>query len=132
MDRLAVVFKALSDETRLRIVNLLFTSGELCVCDIERVMGCTQTKVSWHLAYLRKAQLVDGRRRGLWMLCSIAHPRNPEQAEILGFLASLLRSNDLARADAERLAREIRNGCCSTFTIIKPGSIPATLLLEKT
>ncbi len=84
MEELAVVFKALSDESRLRIINLLFYSGELCVCDIERVMGATQTKVSRHLAYLRKVGLVDDRRQGLWMLYSIAKPKNRRAQEDYG------------------------------------------------
>ena len=90
MKSFAIVFKALSDIARLRIINLLFHSGELCVCDIEVVMGFTQTKVSRHLAYLRKAGLVDDRKKGLWMLYSIAKPRNEEQQRMLDFLADLL------------------------------------------
>lgn len=131
MKSFATVFKALSDDSRLRIINLLFHSGELCVCDIEEVMGFTQTKVSRHLAYLRKARLVDDRRQGLWMLYSIAKPRNAEQKTILDFLAGLLNSNDVARRDAERLASRIRKGCCATYSVVKPRSIPAMLELNK-
>jgi len=125
MKSFASVFKALSDESRLRIISLLFNSGELCVCDIEDVMGCTQTKVSRHLAYLRKAGLVDDRRQGLWMLYSIAKPKNEEQKKTLDFLASVLRANDVARKDAERLAGRIRKGCCATYAVVKPGIRPA-------
>ena len=131
MKPFAAVFKALSDESRLRIINLLFYSGELCVCDIEQVMGFTQTKVSRHLAYLRKAGLVDDRKKGLWMLYSIAKPRNEEQRKILDFISSILNSNDVARRDAERLASRIRKGCCATYSVVKPGSIPAILELNK-
>jgi ArsR family transcriptional regulator, arsenate/arsenite/antimonite-responsive transcriptional repressor len=131
MKSFAPVFKALSDDSRLRIINLLFYSGELCVCDIEEVMGFTQTKVSRHLAYLRKAGLVDDRKQGLWMLYSIAKPRNEEQRKILEFLSSLLKSNEVARKDAERLASRIKKGCCATYSVVKPGSIPAILELNK-
>jgi ArsR family transcriptional regulator, arsenate/arsenite/antimonite-responsive transcriptional repressor len=130
MKSFATVFKALSDDSRLRIINLLFFSGELCVCDIEDVMGFTQTKVSRHLAYLRKAGLVDDRKKGLWMLYSIAKPRDEEHKKILEFLSSLLKSNDVARRDAERLAGRIRKGCCATYAVVKPGSIPAILELN--
>jgi ArsR family transcriptional regulator, arsenate/arsenite/antimonite-responsive transcriptional repressor len=128
---LAGVFKALSDESRLRIMNLLYFSGELCVCDIEEVMGFTQTKVSRHLAYLRRAGLVDDRRKGLWMLYSIAKPRSQEQQKILTFLADLLQSNEVAQKDAKRLASQIRKGCCATYTVIKPRLNPAILELNK-
>ncbi len=131
MKSFAAVFKALSDDSRLRIINLLFYSGELCVCDIEEVMGFTQTKVSRHLAYLRKAGLVDDRKKGLWMLYSIAKPRNEEQKKVLDFLADLLRSDTVARRDAERLASRIRKGCCTTYSVVNPGSIPAIMELNK-
>jgi ArsR family transcriptional regulator len=129
MDTLTSVFKALSDESRLRIINLLLYSGELCVCDIERVMAFTQTKVSRHLAYLRRAGLVDDRRSGFWMLYSIAKPKNPEQEQILRVLAELLRENDVARRDAKRLAGDIRKGCCTTYSVVKPQ--PAVLVLNE-
>ena len=60
------MFRAFSDRTRLRILNLL-RPGELCVCDLVRVLGAPQPTVSRHLAYLRKAGLVTARRDGLWM-----------------------------------------------------------------
>ncbi|MGA9363953.1 MAG: metalloregulator ArsR/SmtB family transcription factor [Bacteroidota bacterium] len=130
MEELAVVFKALSDESRLRIINLLFYSGELCVCDIERVMGATQTKVSRHLAYLRKVGLVDDRRQGLWMLYSIAKPKNPEHKKIMDFLAALLQSNEVAQRDARRLASQIQRGCCATYSVVKKAAVPAILELN--
>ena len=120
MKSFAPVFKALSDDSRLRIINLLFYSGELCVCDIEEVMGFTQPKVSRHLAYLRKAGLVDDRKKGLWMLYSIAKPRNEGHRKVLDFLADILRSDAVARKDAERLASRIRKGCCTTYSVVKP------------
>ena len=131
MKSFAAVFKALSDESRLRIINLLYYSGELCVCDIEEVMGFTQTKVSRHLAYLRKAGLVDDRKQGLWMLYSIATPRNEEQKAVLDFLAGLLKSDPVARKDAQRLAGRIRNGCCASYSIKDAAPVPAILELTK-
>ena len=60
------VFRALSDPTRLRILNLLL-QGELCVCDIVNTLKVAQPFASRHLAYLKQAGLVDARREGLWM-----------------------------------------------------------------
>lgn len=59
------VFRALSDLTRLRILNLL-RGGELCVCDLIDVLDLPQSTVSRHLAYLRKTNLVTSRKEGLW------------------------------------------------------------------
>jgi ArsR family transcriptional regulator len=62
----ARIFKALSDETRLRILILLL-SGELCVCEIMTVLDLPQSTASRHLAYLRNAGWVLDRRQGIWM-----------------------------------------------------------------
>ena len=63
----ALIFKALSDETRLRIIGLLQTGGELCVCDLMAVLELPQSTVSRHLAYLRNCGLVNDQRKGVWM-----------------------------------------------------------------
>ena len=65
--------EALADETRLRILNLL-GEGELCVCDLMRVLKEPQSKVSRHLAYLRRAKLVEARQSGMWMYYRLAKP----------------------------------------------------------
>ena len=56
-------FKALADQTRLRILGLL-QAGEICVCDIHGSLGLPQPTVSRHLAYLRKSGLVATRKEG--------------------------------------------------------------------
>jgi ArsR family transcriptional regulator, arsenate/arsenite/antimonite-responsive transcriptional repressor len=66
MQNAACLFKALSEETRLRIMALL-AHGELCVCDLMAVLGLPQSTISRHLASLRHAGLVEGRRQGVWM-----------------------------------------------------------------
>jgi len=68
-----VVFEALADETRLRILNLL-AEGELCVCDLMRVLKEPQSKISRHLAYLRRSGLVESKRGGLWMYYGLSKP----------------------------------------------------------
>jgi ArsR family transcriptional regulator len=129
MKELATLFKALADESRLRILNLLIKSGELCVCDIEATTGFTQTKVSRHLAYLKEAGLVRDRRQGLWMLYSIARPRSEEQRHLLTYLKSTLDSQQGAKRDAKILAQNIRSGCCATFKVVKPRQLSTTLKL---
>jgi ArsR family transcriptional regulator len=89
MDRLASVFKALGDETRLSILALLLQHGELCVCDFEGALGITQSKSSRHLRYLLNAGLVQNRRQGQWMHYRIA---GKPDAATRAILASLRRS----------------------------------------
>jgi ArsR family transcriptional regulator, arsenate/arsenite/antimonite-responsive transcriptional repressor len=66
LKELTDLFKALSDETRLRILKLL-EGGELCVCDIMAALDKIQPKVSFHLGVLKKANLLKGTKRGKWM-----------------------------------------------------------------
>ena len=131
MDELAKIFKALSDESRLRILGLLFNSDDLCVCDIEPVTGFTQTKVSRHLAYLKHAGLVEDRRQGLWMLYRMAKPKTEGQKKLLDCVRSLVRANPAARKDAKLLAKNIQKGCCTTFATLKPRVVTATLELQQ-
>ena len=73
MSEAVQLFKALADETRLRILNLV-GHRELCVCQIVEALGLGQSKVSRHLAHLRNAGLVNDRREGLWMYYSLGQP----------------------------------------------------------
>ena len=73
MKKLERLFKAMSDETRLRILHLL-SHGELCVCELVEILGQLQTKVSRHLAYLKHAGWVVDRREGQWVFYALAEP----------------------------------------------------------
>ncbi len=90
MDTLTETFKALSDETRLRIMALLMENAELCVCDFVGALGETQSKISRHLRYLYHAGLVEDRREGLWMHYRISPDLGPEQAVIVAALAEAI------------------------------------------
>jgi len=65
MEDLLVVFKALSEEIRLRIIKLL-EGGELCVCDLVAALNMSQPKVSFHLNALKEAGLIKDRKQGKW------------------------------------------------------------------
>ena len=71
MKRLVDIFKALSDETRLRMVNLLY-ERELCVCDVMAVLQIPQAKASRHLIYLKNAGVVKDRKQAQWAHYSLA------------------------------------------------------------
>ncbi len=70
LTRLARWFYALSDETRLRVVELL-VGGERCVCELQAAIGATQSRLSFHLKVLRDAGLVNDRRAGRWVRYSL-------------------------------------------------------------
>jgi ArsR family transcriptional regulator len=65
-ERLAGLFKALADPTRVAIVNRLSAADEVCVCDLTAAFGLSQPTISHHLRILRDAGLVDSERRGTW------------------------------------------------------------------
>jgi len=67
---LITIYKALSDETRLKILKLL-EHGELCVCDIVAAFNTSQPKISFHLAILKEAGLITDRKEGKWSYYSI-------------------------------------------------------------
>ena len=70
MNELITIFKALSDETRLRIIKL-FEQGELCVCDITAALDMVQPKVSFHLSTLKDAGFIKDRKQGKWIHYSL-------------------------------------------------------------
>ena len=92
------LFKALSDETRLRIIILL-SEKELCVCQIEAALSLPQAKVSRHLAVLRYAGLVRDRRDGLWIYYSLTEPRNKVEENLFQCFRECLRKEKFFRAD---------------------------------
>ena len=127
MQDLARLFKAVADESRLRILNLLLSSGELCVCDIQRVLQATQTKVSRHLKYLKRAGFLRDRRMGLWILYSIPTPQGDQHRLILSCLSRAAALHPACQADIRKLREDITTGCCMTFTTIRPAAMPSHL-----
>ena len=86
MKKIVDILKALSDETRLRIINLLYVK-ELCVCDIFETLKISQTKASRHLRYLKNAGLVVDRKHAQWAYYSMLKNRD------ISFLDILIREN---------------------------------------
>ena len=70
MQNLTQIFKALSDETRLRILSLM-KEGEICVCDIAETLNMTQPNISFHLSMLKESGLIKDRRNGRWIHYSL-------------------------------------------------------------
>ena len=103
MKTTAQIFKALSDETRLRIITLLLGGEELCVCDIMAALDLPQSTVSRHLSYLRNTGLVDDRRQGIWMYYRINKEGITLAADLFNLLVAMLFESDQAVGDLYRL-----------------------------
>ena len=103
---LETTFKALADTTRLRILGLLL-AGEVCVCDIHDSLGLPQPKVSRHLAYLRRAGLVEGRRDGLWVHYRLATLADPVMQALLDAVGHAIGHLASGAKDRTRLAARV-------------------------
>jgi len=103
MRRIVQRFKALSDETRLRILALLI-NGEMCVCDLMAILDLPQSTVSRHLAYLRNAGWVEDRRQGVWMYYRLFNDNEPFATDLRELLQRYLTDIPQATRDRETLA----------------------------
>ena len=115
------LFRALGDETRLRILARL-AAAEICVCHIHGALAIPQPTASRHLAYLRKTGLVATRKDGLWVHYRIAVPSDPAMASVLAATIDALRSTRGISSDRRKLSgltsipvkvlEEMASSCC--------------------
>jgi ArsR family transcriptional regulator, arsenate/arsenite/antimonite-responsive transcriptional repressor len=98
------LFKALGDETRLRIVALL-SHGRLCVCHIEEVLGLSQPNASRQLAILRNAGVVESQREGNWVYYALTEPADEDCARQLHALVQEFATRDTLRDDVETIIK---------------------------
>jgi len=105
---LDLLFSALADPTRLRLLNLI-ADREICVCYFVEILRLSQPKVSRHLAYLRRAGIVATRREGKWMHYRLMAPKDQAAASILRETLKHLKAKPEMRHDISRL----KSACCS-------------------
>ncbi|HSJ12990.1 MAG TPA: metalloregulator ArsR/SmtB family transcription factor [Longimicrobiales bacterium] len=98
MRELGQLFKALSDETRLTIMGLVFEHGQLCVCEVEQLLGITQSKASRHLRYLRDAGALEDERDGLIVNYRLPRASDPERSAVLMLLRGMLAGRAMPEA----------------------------------
>ena len=121
MERL---FQALSDRTRLRLLNLM-ADREVCVCYFIEVLDLPQPKISRHLAYLRRTGLVSARREGKWMHYRIVVPENPFVRQlVMDILRGLATDKEMQR-DRWLLKR----ACCAPKKFVSLHGAPAPTVI---
>jgi ArsR family transcriptional regulator len=101
MRNLSLFFAALADENRLRLLYLM-KKGEICVCYLQGVLQTNQPKISRHLAYLKRADLVEARRDGKWMHYRLKKLESGRE-KILSETLHRLANEPSIKKDAERL-----------------------------
>lgn len=92
------VFKALSEEARVRILHLLMQNQELCISDLEHILDFTQTKTSRHVTYLKHAGLIGSRKKDQWTFYYVLEEAQEILAQILKFIQkdqNLLRDQEI-------------------------------------
>ena len=102
-----LLFRALADRTRLRLLNLM-GQDEVCVCYFVEVLQTHQPKISRHLAYLKRAGIVEARRQGKWMHYRVIEPRDRAGAEVLRNIREWLANDREMQRDRSRLVKM----CC--------------------
>jgi len=115
MRDLVKAFKSLSDETRLRIMNLLL-ERECCVCEVMQALGISQTRASRNLNILYEAGLLKQRKDGLWSLYSMnKEGMNECFNALIEAVRNGLEGNEVVAMDIERLrkAERVGPGCVS-------------------
>ncbi|MEP7219804.1 MAG: metalloregulator ArsR/SmtB family transcription factor [Bacteroidota bacterium] len=123
---LEVLFSALADRTRLRLLNLM-NGGEVCVCFFVEILQTNQPKISRHLAYLRRAGIVAARREGKWMHYRIVEPSDAAATAILReVLRSMAQDQEMQR-DRERL----RSVCCSPNLPVQLEGAPSPISIQQ-
>jgi len=95
-------FKALADENRLRIINLLF-HGEFCVCELEVFLGLSQSNLSRHLGKLKTSGIITAEKDGQWVHYMISEVFKSENVLLFEYLQKKMRKDQVFEKDIERM-----------------------------
>ena len=116
---LDLLFRALADPTRLRLLNLI-ADREICVCYLVEILRISQPKVSRHLAYLRRAGIVASRREGKWMHYRLHMPTDAAAAAVLREVLGRLAAMPAMQGEVSRLT----SACCAPQSLRVPAAAP--------
>lgn len=108
MDNLIRMLKALADPTRVRIIQLLQTRDELCVCEIVDALDLPQYSISRHLGVLKAAGLVADWRQGKWMHYNLDPGLSKEDRTVVAAVCARAGSESTTGKDRRRLRRHLR------------------------
>ncbi len=112
MNELMTIIKALSDPNRVRAVMFL-RGGELCLCQVIKMLGLAPSTASKHMAVLQQAGLVHTRKDGRWTYYRLAGPKAPRRVrQAIAWLKANLTRDRQVRLDAGRV-RRVRKMCLS-------------------
>ena len=116
MDDLKIItraLKAVSDENRLRIIGLLDSRAEICVCEITAIIGLSQPTISSHLKLLEGAGFIEHKKVGLWVNYSVSRDMDPDIGAILDTVLQAARKSKTVKDDIKKLSSVDRDSLCS-------------------
>ena len=116
MRKTVKAFKAMSDETRLRVLNLIL-ERECCVCEIMQALEISQSKASRHLSALYDAGFLKFRKEGLWSLYAIDDGMEDYLSDMVSAAKKSLIENKEAKMDREHLKTTKRIGMVCTSCV---------------
>ena len=105
------IFKALSDETRLRILSLVF-SGEMCVCEIEESLGLTQSNTSRHLTALKNAGILSSSKQAQWAYYKLNEDFCKINQELIDYLTAKLKTLPSYESDIRQMGKCKQENLC--------------------
>ena len=109
------IFKALAEESRLRILSLLL-QGEMCVCEIEDCLNMTQSNVSRHLTALKQSGILDSSKQAQWAYYKISDKFKEENHDLWHFLEQKLKESPNFNKDAEEYSKCRQKDICNLST----------------
>ena len=124
MDRDAELFQSLADPTRLRLLNLLMQTDEICVCEFVDALQVPQYNISRHLRVLEEAGWLADRRLGKWIYYRISDTLKPHQRSVLEAVEHLRDERPDFQKDEKRAGRRLklrRGGVCCVGLVTKIG-----------
>ena len=108
LKKIIKILKAISDESRLRIVYLLSQKSKLCVCEIQEIIGLSQPTISFNLKKLEESEIITHSKNGLWVNYSINKNLEINLLNILNLLINELKNDKKIKEDlkkAEKISR---------------------------
>jgi ArsR family transcriptional regulator, arsenate/arsenite/antimonite-responsive transcriptional repressor len=106
------IIKALSDESRIRIVNLLKAKSGVCVCEITEIINLSQPTISSHLKKLEEAGIITFRKDGLWVNYYLSEEMDSESKELIDLIVKVIEKDPDIKNDLQKITKTDRMLIC--------------------
>jgi ArsR family transcriptional regulator len=112
LKKITKILKALSDESRIRIVNLLKAKKGICVCEITDIINLSQPTISSHLKKLEEAEIITFKKDGLWVNYYLNDEMDTESMELVYLIIRSIEKDPVTRKDLQKISDTDRMLIC--------------------